>query len=111
MVAGAPAAQAATAPAAAVPARAAAASSVREVLGSGRKNAVALTIDDGPHPTWTPKVLDLLAASGVRATFSLVGSRRRATRSSLAPRRQPLPRLSVDDQPEPGSTDDSRGDG
>src|SRR5947209_5865748 len=23
-------------------------------------NAVALTIDDGPHPLWTPKVLDLL---------------------------------------------------
>src|SRR5215213_10486960 len=78
MVAGAPAAQAATAPAAAVPARAAAASSVREVLGSGRKNAVALTIDDGPHPTWTPKVLDLLAASGVRATFSLVGEQAQA---------------------------------
>src|SRR5690349_8924565 len=23
-------------------------------------NAVALTIDDGPHPVWTPKILDLL---------------------------------------------------
>jgi peptidoglycan/xylan/chitin deacetylase (PgdA/CDA1 family) len=78
VVAGAPAAHATTAPAAAVPARAAAASSVREVLGSGRKNAVALTIDDGPHPTWTPKVLDLLAASGVRATFSLVGEQAQA---------------------------------
>ena len=78
VVAGAPAAHATTAPAAAVPARAAAASSVREVLGSGRKNAVALTIDDGPHPTWTPTALDLLAASGVRATFSLVGEQAQA---------------------------------
>ena len=25
--------------------------------------AVALTFDDGPHPTWTPKVLDLLRAA------------------------------------------------
>jgi peptidoglycan/xylan/chitin deacetylase (PgdA/CDA1 family) len=35
--------------------------------------AVALTIDDGPHPTWTPKMLDLLAEFRVRATFSLIG--------------------------------------
>ena len=69
-VGGAPAAEAA-------PAKAAA-SSVREVLGTGRKNAVALTIDDGPHPTWTPKVLDLLAASGVRATFSMIGQQAQA---------------------------------
>ena len=61
----------------AAPAKAAA-SSVREVLGTGRKNAVALTIDDGPHPTWTPKVLDLLAASGVRATFSMIGQQAQA---------------------------------
>src|SRR4051812_31762388 len=32
--------------------------------------AVALTIDDGPHPTWTPKMLDLLAEFHVKATFS-----------------------------------------
>jgi peptidoglycan-N-acetylglucosamine deacetylase len=69
-VGGAPAAEAASANAAA--------SSVREVLGTGRKNAVALTIDDGPHPTWTPKVLDLLAASGVRATFSMIGQQAQA---------------------------------
>jgi peptidoglycan-N-acetylglucosamine deacetylase len=71
-VGGAPAAEAAPAPARV------AASSVQEVLGTGRKNAVALTIDDGPHPTWTPRVLDLLAASGVRATFSLVGRQAQA---------------------------------
>ncbi len=36
-------------------------------------NAVALTIDDGPQPEWTPKMLDLLAEYDVRATFSLIG--------------------------------------
>src|SRR5690242_14256229 len=52
---------------------------VRDVLGrTARTNAVALTIDDGPHPTWTPKVLDILAANGVRATFSLVGAQAEA---------------------------------
>jgi peptidoglycan/xylan/chitin deacetylase (PgdA/CDA1 family) len=36
-------------------------------------NAVALTIDDGPHPRWTPMMLDLLAEYQVPATFSLIG--------------------------------------
>lgn len=36
---------------------------------------VALTIDDGPDPTWTPKILDLLQQHGARATFFLIGSR------------------------------------
>jgi peptidoglycan/xylan/chitin deacetylase (PgdA/CDA1 family) len=36
-------------------------------------NAVALTIDDGPHPVWTPKLLDLLAEFEVPATFHLIG--------------------------------------
>jgi peptidoglycan-N-acetylglucosamine deacetylase len=35
--------------------------------------AVALTIDDGPHPTYTPQILDLLAEYHVPATFSLIG--------------------------------------
>ncbi|MDQ4148377.1 MAG: polysaccharide deacetylase family protein [Actinomycetota bacterium] len=33
---------------------------------------MALTIDDGPDPEWTPKVLDLLAEHGIRASFFLV---------------------------------------
>jgi peptidoglycan-N-acetylglucosamine deacetylase len=83
-VAGAPEARAAAVSAAAVPAAAhstpaRAATSLRGVLGSTvRKNALALTIDDGPHPTWTPKVLDLLAEHGVRATFSIIGAQARA---------------------------------
>jgi peptidoglycan/xylan/chitin deacetylase (PgdA/CDA1 family) len=31
--------------------------------------ALALTFDDGPDATWTPAVLDALAAAGARATF------------------------------------------
>jgi len=34
---------------------------------------VALTFDDGPDPTWTPRVLRLLAAAHVHATFCLIG--------------------------------------
>ena len=34
---------------------------------------VALTFDDGPHPEWTPRVLDHLKAAGVKATFCVVG--------------------------------------
>ncbi|MER7272947.1 polysaccharide deacetylase family protein [Dactylosporangium sp. NPDC000244] len=37
--------------------------------------AVALTVDDGPHPEWTPPLLDLLARHDVRATFFLIGDR------------------------------------
>ena len=36
-------------------------------------NAVALTFDDGPHPTVTPQILDVLDAQQVRATFFLQG--------------------------------------
>jgi peptidoglycan/xylan/chitin deacetylase (PgdA/CDA1 family) len=35
---------------------------------------VALTFDDGPDPTWTPQILDILKSEGVVATFCLVGS-------------------------------------
>lgn len=34
---------------------------------------IALTFDDGPHPVHTPKLLDILKASGVKATFYVVG--------------------------------------
>jgi peptidoglycan-N-acetylglucosamine deacetylase len=34
---------------------------------------VALTFDDGPHPEGTPAVLDVLARSGARATFFVIG--------------------------------------
>jgi len=38
-----------------------------------REKAVALTFDDGPSPETTPAVLDILRASGVRATFFVLG--------------------------------------
>jgi len=38
----------------------------------GRKR-VALTIDDGPSPVYTPQVLSVLEKYRVRATFSMVG--------------------------------------
>ena len=37
------------------------------------ERTVALTFDDGPHPEITPRVLDLLAERGVRATFFVIG--------------------------------------
>lgn len=45
--------------------------------GPGGARRVALSFDDGPDPRWTPALLDLLAARGVRATFFLVGERAR----------------------------------
>jgi peptidoglycan-N-acetylglucosamine deacetylase len=36
---------------------------------------VALTFDDGPDPEYTPRILEALAAAGVRATFFMVGRR------------------------------------
>ncbi|MGW0436501.1 polysaccharide deacetylase family protein [Micromonospora sp. NPDC003197] len=44
----------------------------RRLTGS---KAVALTFDDGPHPVWTPKVLDQLREAKVQATFCLVGTK------------------------------------
>ncbi len=41
--------------------------------GSGDAPVVALTFDDGPHGTFTPRVLDILARYRVPATFFCVG--------------------------------------
>jgi len=38
-------------------------------------DSVALTFDDGPHPVWTPRLLDVLDELNVRATFFLIGER------------------------------------
>lgn len=37
------------------------------------EKVVALTFDDGPHPTLTPRVLEILREHGVKATFFLIG--------------------------------------
>lgn len=39
------------------------------------KNEIALTFDDGPDPNITPRVLDLLDATGAKASFYVVGER------------------------------------
>lgn len=39
--------------------------------------SVALTFDDGPDPVYTPQMLALLRQYGVKATFSVIGSRAR----------------------------------
>jgi peptidoglycan/xylan/chitin deacetylase (PgdA/CDA1 family) len=36
-------------------------------------SSVFLTFDDGPDPTWTLRVLDVLRSAGVKATFCMVG--------------------------------------
>lgn len=37
------------------------------------KKKVALTFDDGPHPVYTPEMLDLLKEKNIKATFFLLG--------------------------------------
>lgn len=38
-----------------------------------RHSVLAISFDDGPHPELTPKLLDILKARGVRATFYVIG--------------------------------------
>jgi peptidoglycan/xylan/chitin deacetylase (PgdA/CDA1 family) len=35
--------------------------------------AIALTMDDGPHPVYTPQVLEIFRQYGVKATFNMIG--------------------------------------
>jgi peptidoglycan-N-acetylglucosamine deacetylase len=42
--------------------------------GARDKKVIALTFDDGPNRTYTPQILDILAAKNVKATFFIVGS-------------------------------------
>ncbi len=37
------------------------------------KQKIAITFDDGPHPKYTPEILDILAEYDARATFFLIG--------------------------------------
>jgi peptidoglycan-N-acetylglucosamine deacetylase len=51
------------------------------ILGSTKHREgphIALTFDDGPDPTWTPQVLDLLDQYHAKATFCLVGTNAKA---------------------------------
>ncbi|MEP7006522.1 MAG: glycosyltransferase [Sphingomonas bacterium] len=44
---------------------------------------VALTFDDGPDPTWTPRILDILKREKVPATFFIVGENALTQRALL----------------------------
>jgi peptidoglycan/xylan/chitin deacetylase (PgdA/CDA1 family) len=45
------------------------------ITAPARPGELALTFDDGPNATWTPRLLDILARHEARATFFLLGSR------------------------------------
>ena len=50
---------------------------IKENTKTDEKKYIALTFDDGPHPVYTPKVLDILADKNIAATFFVLGYRAR----------------------------------
>jgi peptidoglycan/xylan/chitin deacetylase (PgdA/CDA1 family) len=48
---------------------------VRLPLEAAARREVALTFDDGPDPTVTPKVLQVLESYGIKASFFFIGKR------------------------------------
>ncbi|WP_323379919.1 polysaccharide deacetylase family protein, partial [Streptomyces alkaliphilus] len=62
------------APHGAVPVREAA----RLTLPANGARRIALTFDDGPHPDWTPRILEILRRHGAPATFFVIGENVRA---------------------------------
>lgn len=47
------------------------------VKAEGEDKRIALTLDDGPWPTYTAQALDILARNDVKATFCMVGEQAR----------------------------------
>ena len=45
------------------------------LIAPERAGELALTFDDGPNPAWTPRLLDVLAEHGLKATFFMLGNR------------------------------------
>ncbi|MBB4825474.1 peptidoglycan/xylan/chitin deacetylase (PgdA/CDA1 family) [Sporosarcina luteola] len=45
------------------------------IVKKANRTGIALTFDDGPHPVYTVKLLDLLKRHNVRATFFVVGEK------------------------------------
>ena len=48
-----------------------------------KEGQIAITIDDGPHPTITRKILNTLAAYGVRSNFFSIGRPAKLSRAEL----------------------------
>ncbi|HWE09783.1 MAG TPA: polysaccharide deacetylase family protein [Solirubrobacteraceae bacterium] len=46
--------------------------------------SLSLTFDDGPDPAWTPRLLEVLAGAGARATFFSIASRAAAHPALMA---------------------------
>jgi peptidoglycan/xylan/chitin deacetylase (PgdA/CDA1 family) len=44
-----------------------------KILWKGDRRGVALTFDDGPHPVYTPRVLEILDRFQAKATFFVIG--------------------------------------
>ena len=42
-------------------------------LTKGNAPGITLTFDDGPHPEYTPRVLDALGEAGICGTFFVIG--------------------------------------
>ncbi|MGW0754668.1 polysaccharide deacetylase family protein [Streptomyces sp. NPDC002587] len=47
-------------------------------LAQGTGRDIAITIDDGPDPRWTPQVLEVLRRNKVKATFCMIGTKAQA---------------------------------
>jgi peptidoglycan/xylan/chitin deacetylase (PgdA/CDA1 family) len=47
----------------------------RYALGHAVKRTIWLTFDDGPHPEYTPRILEALNSRSIGATFFVVGER------------------------------------
>ncbi len=45
------------------------------IVSRGTGEGIALTFDDGPHPEFTPRLLDAFNNAGITATFFVVGER------------------------------------
>ena len=56
------------------PIRPAEPTSVPSEPDSGAGPVLYLTFDDGPHPVYTPRVLEILSRHGARSTFFVIGS-------------------------------------
>jgi peptidoglycan/xylan/chitin deacetylase (PgdA/CDA1 family) len=50
-----------------------AAAGVTQSRGPAERPFVAMTFDDGPHPQNTPRLLDMLRARNIKATFYVIG--------------------------------------